>query len=153
MNALWKKAISDVTRRKLRTALTVLGIAIGVMGLTAINLAANQLGGALLYATNSSAQPDIEYFTTAVSAATVADLARQPTVKLTQTQVDEAVRWNIPSGHEGLTIIGVTNFQQMRLNPTRLVSGGYPGAGEIALEESDTSLTTVHVGDEVTFML
>ncbi len=153
MSALWKKAISDVTRRKLRTALTVLGIAIGVMGLTAINLSANQLGAALLYATNSSAQPDIEYFTTAVSAATVADLARQPNVKLIQTQVDEAVRWNIPSGHEGLTIIGVTDFQQMRLNPTRLVSGGYPGAGEIALELSDTSLASVHIGDQVTFML
>ena len=153
MNALWKKAISDVTRRKLRTALTVLGIAIGVMGLTAINLASNQLGGALLYSTDASVHPDIEYFTTAVTAKTVADLTAQPNVKFVQTQVDEAVRWNIPSGHEGLTIVGVTNFQQMRFNPTRLVSGSYPGAGEIALEQSDTSLTSVHIGDDVTFML
>jgi len=153
MNALWKKAISDVTRRKLRTALTVLGIAIGVMGLTAINLASNQLGNALLYTTDASAQPDIEYFTTAVNAATVADLAAQPNVKTVQTQVDESVRWTIPSGHEGLTVIGVTNFQRMTLSPTRLVSGSYPGAGEIALEESDVSLTPVHLGDDVTFML
>jgi len=153
MNALLKKAISDVTRRKLRTALTVLGIAIGVMGLTAINVASNQLGSAILYSTDASAQPDIEFTTTAVNAATVTDLAAQPNVKTVQAQVFESVRWNIPSGHEGLTVVGVRNFQQMTLSPTRLVSGHYPGAGEIALEESDGSLSPVHVGDDVTFML
>ncbi len=153
MNALWKKAISDVTRRKLRTALTVLGIAIGVMGLTAINVASNQMGAALLYTTDSSAQPDIEFLTTAVNAATVADLAAQPNVKTVQTQTQEAVRWNVPSGHEGLQISGVANFHQMTFYPTRLVSGSYPGAGEIALEYSDTNITPVHIGDDITFML
>jgi len=42
MSPLTKKAIRDVTRRRLRTTLTVLGIAIGVTGLTAISMASGQ---------------------------------------------------------------------------------------------------------------
>jgi hypothetical protein len=44
--ALTRKSIADVTRRRLRTILVVLGIAVGVLGLTAINIASDALNSA-----------------------------------------------------------------------------------------------------------
>jgi len=45
MNALTRKAVADVTRRAGRTILMVLGIMIGVLGITAVNQANSQIGG------------------------------------------------------------------------------------------------------------
>ncbi len=72
MNALTTKAIRDVTRRKLRTTLTVLGIAIGVMGICATSMASGQFSSGLQSLNDTTGQPDIQFFT----APTTAPLAR-----------------------------------------------------------------------------
>lgn len=59
MNALTRKAVADVTRRVGRTILMVLGIMIGVMGITAVNQANSQIGGTFLYNTDPTAIPSI----------------------------------------------------------------------------------------------
>ncbi|HET7640797.1 MAG TPA: hypothetical protein VFK47_18960, partial [Ktedonobacteraceae bacterium] len=52
--ALTRKSIADVTHRRLRTILVVLGIAVGVLGLTAINIASDAMNGALTFSENRS---------------------------------------------------------------------------------------------------
>jgi len=52
--ALTRKSIADVTRRRLRTILVVLGIAIGVLGLTAINFTSGSLSESISFSANRS---------------------------------------------------------------------------------------------------
>ena len=60
ISASLRKSFADVTRRKGRTLLVVLGIFIGVFGLTAINTAEDALFAAITFSMSSqAAQPDI----------------------------------------------------------------------------------------------
>ena len=59
MHALTRKSLADVTRRKGRTLLMILGILTGVLGITAVTQASDQLGGAFFYSTDPQAVPNI----------------------------------------------------------------------------------------------
>ncbi|HEY6286500.1 MAG TPA: hypothetical protein VIX20_12610, partial [Ktedonobacteraceae bacterium] len=82
--ALTRKPIADVTRRRLRTILVVLGIAVGVLGLTAINIASNSLNGALAFSENRSSSPDLSFSVQAVDSSLAPMLATVPNVKAVQ---------------------------------------------------------------------
>src|SRR5215831_15497232 len=104
MSPLFKKAIRDVTRRKLRTTLTMLGIAIGVTGLTAISMASGQFTTGLNRLNDTTGQPDIQFFTAPTTAPIADELSRQPNVDVVATETFAQTRWAIPSGHEPLAI-------------------------------------------------
>ena len=54
------KSIADITRRKGRALLIVLGICIGVFGLTAINITQDQLFAAFAFSVgNQTTRPDV----------------------------------------------------------------------------------------------
>ncbi|EFH80941.1 hypothetical protein [Ktedonobacter racemifer] len=55
MSMLLRKSWADVIKRRGRTLLAVLSIMLGVLGITAVNQASDQLGGNFLYSTD----PDI----------------------------------------------------------------------------------------------
>lgn len=60
MNAILRKSLTDVTRRKGRTLLVALGIFIGVLGLTVINFTEDALVNAFTVGTGIySTKPDI----------------------------------------------------------------------------------------------
>ncbi len=61
MSALTKKVFKDITHRKTRTILTILGIAIGIIGLSAISIASSQFRSSFEYSTDITAQPDIQF--------------------------------------------------------------------------------------------
>ncbi|GCE23088.1 ABC transporter permease [Dictyobacter kobayashii] len=84
MRVLLKKALKDVTRRKMRSFLTILGIALGVMGLTALSIAATQFENSFSYTTDTSSLADIQITTAPTSPSLVTDLQRQPNVALVQ---------------------------------------------------------------------
>jgi putative ABC transport system permease protein len=150
MRALNKKAIKDITRRKLRAILTVLGIAVGVMGLTAINIASNQINDSLHYSIDASAQPDVEFFTTPTNPSPVLKaFQHQPNVKLVAAQDYVPTRWKIPSGRYPLNITGLTNFTNVQFNTFELVSGQLPGPNQIVLEDSDRTVANLQVGSQI----
>jgi len=149
MSPLTKKAIRDVTRRRLRTTLTVLGIAIGVTGLTAISLASGQIMTGLRSLNDSTGQPDIQFFTAPTSTKVADILSRQPNVKTAATETVVTTRWAVPSGHEPLIIRGLSGFQDLPFQPFSLPSGALPGPNEILMESSDRSVSRFKVGDEI----
>jgi putative ABC transport system permease protein len=150
MKPTTKKAFKDVTRRKVRTVLTVLGIAIGVMGLSAVMLASGQLQSSLKFSTDASAQPDIQLFTTPASSSLIALLQQQSNVQQAQAETIVPTRWVIPGGHEALTIFGLPDFQHVAFNRFELAAGRLPtGPGEILMESSDRQISTFHVGDQI----
>jgi putative ABC transport system permease protein len=153
MNAITKKAIKDVTRRKLRAALTILGIGIGVLGLTAITITSNQLNASFGYSLNSAAQPDIQFATTPAPAGIATLLGQQPNVKQVQASSFEVARWTIPAGHFPLALVGIANFQDVQINPFQLTTGHVPGAGEVLMESSDRGVEPFHLGDTITIVI
>jgi putative ABC transport system permease protein len=150
MRALTKKAVKDVTRRKLRSALTILGIAIGVMGLAAIGVASDQLTTSIQYSTDAAARPDIELFTSAANPALASELATQPGVAGVEERGYQPARWAIPSGHFPISMVGVADFNAMQFDKFELAEGQLPGPGQVLLESSDRAIAPAKVGDTVT---
>jgi putative ABC transport system permease protein len=153
MRALTRKSIKDVTRRKLRTALTVLGIAVGVMGLSAISVASAQVNASFQFSAHAANQPDIQLLTSPADPALAADLAAVPNVRRVETGSVEAARWAIPSGHYPFVLGGVSDFQHARLTQIEIVAGNLPGPGQILLESSDRAVQQERVGDTITLVV
>ena len=58
MSVLVRKALMDITRRKGRSLLSILGILLGILGLTAMNEATDLIGGAFFYSTDVDGHPE-----------------------------------------------------------------------------------------------
>lgn len=149
MKALTKKVLQDITQRKLRTVLTILGITIGIIGLSAISIASSQFKSSFEYSTNVSARPDFTLYTPPTSAGIVEVLKKQPNVKEVQAQGHVTARWSTGANHIPIRVIGVIDFQNLRINKFEVVEGREPGAGEILLESSSRALHDVHIGDKI----
>lgn len=153
MRALTRKVFKDTTHRKLRSALTILGIAIGILGLTAINLASAQFRSSFAYSIDATAQPDIVAFTNPASASLATTLQQQPNVKVVQPEGYINTRWDTSSDQKPFRIIGVVDFQNVQINKFQLVDGNLPGPGQIALEYSDKGLENVQVGQQIKVLI
>lgn len=149
MNALRTKAIKDVTRRKLRTGLTVAGITLGVMGLTAVGITSSQLGASVQAANATKGLPDIVFGTMPASQATVDLLNRQANVRLAESETDISARWSIPTGHAMLYIQGLSDFIGGEANKLTMTAGQAPGADEILMERNDLPVQSFQVGDRI----
>jgi putative ABC transport system permease protein len=151
-SALTRKSLADVTRRKGRTVLVVLGILIGVFGLTAINVAAGGLANAFAYSASKTATDDIDLAVQSVDPSLVSALRAVPNVKTVQFDTFYSTRWQIAAapGHVNMTIVSYPDLDHVQLNPFQLSAGRLPGPGEIVMESSDRGLQNVEVGDTVT---
>ena len=74
MNALHRKSVTDVTHRIGRTVLMILGILLGVLGITAVNQASDQLSGTFFYSTDPAALPNITMSVDSLPASVVATI-------------------------------------------------------------------------------
>jgi putative ABC transport system permease protein len=153
MSPLVKKAIRDVTRRRLRTALTVIGIAIGVTGLTAISMASGQFTTGLDRLNDTTGQPDVQFLTAPTTAPVADALSRQPNVQTAVTETFASARWAIPFGHEPLSITGLASFDDLPFQKFEITAGTRPGPGQILMESSDTAVAPLKVGDTVTLQV
>jgi putative ABC transport system permease protein len=153
MSASLRKSLADVTRRKGRTLLVVLGIFIGVFGLTAITVTQDQLFAAFAYSVGSQAtQPDLIVDVDRLDPQLVPALLVVPNVKQVQEETTLSTQWHVSRapGHVDLTIISYPNLQHVPLTPFELTNGRYPGAGEIVMEYGDVAIQPFTIGDLVT---
>src|SRR5579872_393998 len=152
LRATTRKSVADVTRRRGRTILVVLGILIGILGLTAINVAGDTINSAFAYTNNTSASPDISFSVLSVDPTLATTLASVPNVQTVQIDTLYQTRWHVSAapGHVNMNIVGYQDFQQVKLNPFQLTAGRLPGNGEIVMEESNRQQQAVAVGDTVT---
>jgi putative ABC transport system permease protein len=148
--ALTRKSVADVTRRRLRTILVVLGIAIGVLGLTAINIASDALNASLSFSQNRSSSPDLSFSVQAVDPSLASTLAAVPNVKVVQIDTQYRTRWHVSPVPVRMGIVAYTNFQQVKINTFELSAGRLPGPGEIVMESSDRTFQNFAIGDAVT---
>ncbi|HEY6412031.1 MAG TPA: FtsX-like permease family protein [Ktedonobacteraceae bacterium] len=149
-SALARKSIADVTRRRIRTLLVVLGIAIGVLGLTAINVASDALSASLAFSANRSSAPDLSYSVQAADSSLAPALSAVPNVKAVQFDTQYNTRWRTPSGPISIGIVAKADFHNVKINTFELNAGRLPGPGEIVMESSDRTLHNFVIGDKVT---
>ncbi len=153
LSASLRKSFADVTRRKGRTLLVVLGIFIGVFGLTAINITQDQLFAAFAFSVgNQATQPDLIVDVDRLDPQLVPALLAVPNVKQVQEETTLSTQWHVSRapGHVDLTIISYPDLQHIPLTPIELTSGRYPGAGEIVMEYGDVAIQPFNIGDLVT---
>jgi putative ABC transport system permease protein len=149
MTPLTRKALRDARGHKLRSILTVSGIALGVLGLTGINIASSQLESSFAYSNMVSAHPDIELFTTPLGSAVLRSLARQPNVDLIEGRGYVPALWRTESGPRVLELVGVTDFGKLRLGKFDIQAGSVPQSGQVLMEASDRTLAAVNVGASI----
>jgi putative ABC transport system permease protein len=153
MSASLKKSFADVTRRKGRTLMVVLGIFIGVLGLTGVNFIQQTLLSAFTYSTGTAANsPDLTLRVNRLDPALTPQLSAVPNVQAVQMQSVFATQWHVSAtpGHVPITLVSYPDFQHAPITPFQLTSGRYPGAGEIVLEYGDQDVQPVSIGDTVT---
>lgn len=154
MSARRKKSFADVTRRKGRTFMVVMGIFIGVFGLTVINFTQATIFNAYAYSMGSAANyPDVEVAVNRLAPALTSSLAAVDNVQALQMQAEINTSWNVssvPKGGFGMDILSFPDLQQVAITPFQLTSGRYPGVGEIVLEYGDQQLQRIAIGDTVT---
>jgi putative ABC transport system permease protein len=153
-SALTRKAIADITRRKSRTVLVILGILIGVLGLTAVNLADDLMGNAFSFRYNLSTLPDLAYNTQsqAIDASLLSGVQRMANVAQASLRTEYDTRWHISSGsgYAHLSILGNIATSPNALGAFQLTSGHLPGPGEIVMESSDSTVQPFSLGDTIT---
>ncbi|HLV99334.1 MAG TPA: FtsX-like permease family protein [Ktedonobacterales bacterium] len=148
-----KKSFADVTRRKGRTLMAVLGIFIGVLGLTGVNFIQQTIFSAFTYSTGTAANyPDIVLQVNKLDPALTPQLSAVPNVQAVQMESVFATQWKVSAtpGHVPIAIVSYPDLQHVPITPFQLTSGRYPGAGEIVLEYGDQDLQPVSVGETVT---
>ncbi|HKF38939.1 MAG TPA: ABC transporter permease, partial [Ktedonobacteraceae bacterium] len=153
LSASLRKSLADVTRRKGRTFLVVLGIFIGVFGLTAITLTQGQLFAAFAFSVGSQAtQPDLVVDVDRLDPQLVPALLAVPNVKQVQEEITFTTQWHVSRapGHADLTITSYPDLRHIPLTPFELISGRYPGTGEIVMEYGDVAIQPFNTGDLVT---
>lgn len=149
MSVLNRKAIADVTRRKGRTILMILGIFIGVLGLTAVNGANDLFGKDLNSAISNSF--DIFFAVNTAPPVLIPKLEHTANVAALQQRATYTAAWNLP-GKAGTTtfqLYGYADLQHVQVGTLQLIAGRLPGPGEIALDTSDSSYAPVTLGDTV----
>ena len=149
ISVLTRKAIADVTRRKGRTILMILGIFIGVLGLTAVNGANDLLSRDLTSAVTSSF--DIFFAVDRAPSSLITQVEHAENVAALQQRAAYATTWHLPGGGgtTPMQLYGYADLQRVQVGTLQLTSGRLPGRGEIALDTSDTSYAPVALGDTI----
>ncbi len=153
ISASLRKSFADVTRRKGRTLLVVLGIFIGVFGLTAINTAEDALFAAVTFSMSGQAtHPDIVLDVDHLDPSLVPALQSVAGVKTVQYQTVFGTQWHVNQapGHMNMFITSYHDLHHVPLTPFQLTSGRYPNVGEVVMEYGDLGLQSFSIGDTVT---
>src|SRR5260370_2128219 len=132
-------AIRDIQRRKLRTLLVVLGIVVGVAGLTAINITSHALTAAFAFSASERAISDISISLVSVDPSVAAQIQALPNVKVVQVQSFYSTRWtgSVAPGHVNMGITPYHNLEDVKLFPFQLPSARRPGARALVIEPSN----------------
>jgi putative ABC transport system permease protein len=153
ISAQTRKSLADVIRRKAHSLAIILAILIAVGGLTAVNVADDSLSAAYAFSVDQQgAGQNVTLVVDRAGEALVSSIARAPNVAALQVSTSMTTQWHVAAapGHVDFTIAGYADPRHVPLTPFQLVSGRYPGAGEIVLEYGDQALQHVSVDDRVT---
>ncbi len=151
LSATVLKPLRDLTRRKSRSLLTILGIAVGVASLVAIVSTSRNLARAQAAAYADTTQADLTYWAWDVPAGLQRILADLPNVAAVELRNTYYTRARLGDSWYDIYLIGVEDFADMRVNKFALREGRYPGPNEVLLEISAKDLQPLAVGEQIIY--
>jgi putative ABC transport system permease protein len=149
MVTLLIKALRDVQRRPLRTLLTVIGITLGVAGLVAINHTGHNLADAQRETYAGARQPDWTVFVSQMPPRLLDLVARQDNVLDVDTRMTRTTRTSAGTGWFSTRLVGIEDFENIRLSDLQLISGRYPQRGEVVYDIGAQEILELEIGDTV----
>jgi putative ABC transport system permease protein len=150
MSSILLKAYRDLTRRRLRSLLTLTGIIIGVAGVVAIVSTGRNLAGAQAAAYADASQADLTYATVNAPPGFERALLEIPNVATAELRVTFNTRWRAGGRWEDVYLVGVQDFSEVKVNRMTLREGQLPGPNELMPELSVREISQVDIGSEVT---
>jgi putative ABC transport system permease protein len=149
MPTLTRKIIRDLSRRKLRSFLTLLGVLLGVAGVVAISSTTRTLADAQRLTYDAGNQADLVTFSGTLGPTVLNLIERQENVQTVDARSVTITRFSAGDGWRNLRLVGIDDFAGMKLDVADLVEGRFPNDGEIAFDESARSLANLEIGDLV----
>lgn len=152
--ALARKAYRDVTRRRVRSLLTLLGILIGVGGVVAIISTAQNLTQAQAAAYADASQADVSYWVWNAPSSLPRALQEINNVRVAEVRANflTRCRWVVAGVERArdVSLHGITNFDQMQVDQVFLRAGRFPRQGEAVIEQSARAVLGLNFGDTLT---
>ncbi len=149
MTTLLRKTIRDFGVRRLRSALLLVGIVIGVAGVVAIAHTARNLAAAQKNAYISASQSDLFVSTRRFPPQLQSALAEIDNVQTVESRVSNYLQWSNGGPYRDVLIYGLHDFTNIQINRPTLLEGRWPGKGEVALDISSQRLQPVKIGDTI----
>lgn len=149
MLTLLRKILRDLTHRRLRNSLTLLGIILGVAGVVAISTTTRAIVDAQRNTYDGSRQADLAGFTGDLPPSSADLIARLDNVAVVDTRSVVFTRFERGDGWENVRLVGLDDFSAMSLDVVELTAGTFPERDEIAFDESARELTALSIGDVV----
>ena len=149
MAVLLTKTLRDFGVRRLRSALLLTGIVIGVAGVVAIAYTARNLARAQQDAYVSASQADLFVGVRNFPPQLTDVVAEIDNVQAAESRVANYLQWSNGGPYRDVLIYGVHDFGAMRINLPTLIAGHWPGKGEAVLDYSSRRLQPVNIGDTI----
>ncbi|HUS15110.1 MAG TPA: FtsX-like permease family protein [Chloroflexia bacterium] len=151
MPITFRKALRDLSKRRLRSLLTVIGIIVGVAGIVAILTTSKNLTAAQGQAYNNSSQQDQGWSARDVPASVITALRAHPNVAAAERRADYFTKWSDGDTWRDLYFLGLEDFAHQEVNIIDLVEGRWPERGEVVFEKSIRDIVPLQVGDRISY--
>ena len=148
MLALFRKAYRDLTKRRVRSLLTIGAIAIGVAGIVAIISTAQNLARAQVAAYQNASQADATFWVWDAPPATLRALAEIPNVTAAELRATYFARCKWNGEFRDVYFIGLENFSDTHINQIELLDPA-PRAAEFVAESTVRDLFPLQLGNVV----
>src|SRR5579872_2540853 len=107
-----RKAYRDLTRRRLRSFLTIIGIVIGVGGLVAITATSKNMAAAQAAAYNNNSQQDMRWWLGGAPQSVVAAVQQVPNVAVAELRSTYYTKYYAAGAWRDMLFDGVHDFEQ-----------------------------------------
>ena len=143
-SALFRKSVTDLTRRRSRTFFTITTLTLAVMSIGLFALP-SLMGRSMHAAVASDALPDLTVYTrTFVPGASIAPLSRLPNVQAVEPVSDYTGQMYVGARRATVWVRGIPAFSKQTVNIVHLTSGAPCRAGEVLVDGRDAAQGLLH---------
>ena len=151
MLGLLIKVWRDLAKRPFRSALSILGVAVGVAGLVAILSTASNITRCQREIFANTSQADMTYAIGNAPASLVPSLQSDPRIAKAELRITYPTRWRNETSWIDIELIGIDAFEQVILNQFELIEGTFPTVGEVLLDVSAARPEGIAPGSEIAY--
>ena len=151
LSGLLLKALRDLVRRPLRSALTILGIGIGVAGLVAIVSLGQNIIRAQADTYDNASQADLDYWVWNAPPGLLRAIESVQNVDQAELRLSLYTKWRVGDSWRDMELIGLSDFSAVTLNKFSIIEGRAPKPGEILVETSARDIAPLQLEQDLIY--